>query len=905
MSEAIRWWAVMQVVSLAVLPLCLAMFSRLPDRGYSLSKPFALLFLGFGFWFLNSIGLLPNSRGGIIATLLVLTLIAGAFACQNRDELRTLASRHWRYVIAVELMLLVTFMVAVWLRHLVGQIQGTEQPMDLMFINAATVAERFPPQDPWLAGYDVAYYYFGYLIVAMIGKMAGVPTEVAYNLGLGMIASLTFVGAFGLVYNLVQAQEEGDAPPRAEEAMTVLTPASAPVNWRPPIFGIAAALMLVVMGNLAFVLHFASCNGIGNRGFYEWIDVSGLTADETCETWYPSQFFSFFDASRIYLLDTELQFRGITEFPMFSVLLGDLHPHVMALPFVLLAAGVALALFRSVEPLDLTYWLRRPLQLVAVAVMLGALAFINTWDIATMAFVVVLAVLAANFLQMRASPPRPVAADGGATAGAAKAALTQDEQLFLGIAAVVYAVGLAAMLITLDLSPLMRLLLVAGSVVLFGLFALYLSRDDWSFPVELTARTVTFAVPLLLLAVDLYIPFFMSFESQASGIGASVTRPGVEFAGTRPVWAFLFWGPLFVVVVPYVGARLLAAKERITRRAVLVASMLPAAVILGWGVLFLWQQALDSPKLAGAGGLATQIGDRGSEWLTALVFAAVLAGSVLALWLEATAPKDEGGREGNVFVLLLASTAFLLVLGCEFFYVGDLFNSRMNTVFKLYYQAWLLLALAGGFALYRLAGALHATEGAKQERRLYLGWAGAVAIVLAGAALYPLGGTFNRTRPYSEDGNLITSTNSLNGLNHFSEGERAAIDWLKKRAQGQDIVIAEAVGNDYTEAARISAATGAPAILGWGGHEDQWRGSSAPRAGRFEDVNALYSGEISRLREIVEKYDVTYIVVGDLERRTYGEPALQRFVEMPVAFQSGTVTIYSTAGLEDEVTAAP
>ena len=904
MSEAIRWWAVMQVVSIAVLPLCLAMFSRLPDRGYSLSKPFALLFLGFGFWFLNSIGLLPNSRGGIIAALLVLTLISGTFAYQNRDELRGLAYRHWRYVIAVEVMLLLTFLVAVWLRHLIGQIQGTEQPMDLMFINAATVADRFPPQDPWLAGYDVAYYYFGYLIVAMVGKMAGVPTEVAYNLGLGMIASLTFVGAFGLVYNLVKAQEDGDGPPRAEEAVTAPTPASARVNWRPPIFGIAAALMLVVMGNLAFVLHFASCNGIGGRGFYEWVDVSGLTADETCETWYPSQFFGFFDASRIYRMDNG-DFRGITEFPMFSFLLGDLHPHLMALPFVLLVAGVALALFRSAEPLDLTYWLRRPLQLVAVSVMLGALAFINTWDIATMAFVIVLAALAANFLQMRAAHPRPPPVDGEGTAGAAKTALTQDEQLFLGIAAVVYAVALGAMLIALDLSPLMRLSLAAGSVVLFALFALYLSRDNWSFPVELAARTVTFAVPLLLLAVDLYIPFFMSFESQASGIGASVTRPGVDFAGTRPVWAFLFWGPLFVVVVPYVGTRLLAARERITRRAVLGASMLPAAVILGWVVLFLWQQAVDSPKLAGAGGLATQIGDRGGEWLTALAFAAVLGGSVLALWLEATAPKDERGRQNHVFVLTLASTAFLLVLGCEFFYVGDLFNSRMNTVFKLYYQAWLLLALAGGFALYRLAAALQSREGTKGERRLYLGWAGAVAIVLAGAALYPLGGTFNRTRPYSQDGNLITSTNSLNGLNHFSEGERAAIDWLKERAQGQDIVIAEAVGNDYTEAARISAATGAPAILGWGGHEDQWRGSSAPRAGRFEDVNALYSGEISRLREIVKKYDVTYVVVGDLERRTYGEPALQRFADMPVAFQSGTVTIYSTAGLEDEVTAAP
>ena len=54
-------------------------------------------------------------------------------------------------------------------------------------------------------------------------------------------------------------------------------------------------------------------------------------------------------------------------------------------------------------------------------------------------------------------------------------------------------------------------------------------------------------------------------------------------------------------------------------------------------------------------------------------------------------------------ILVVTVGLLLLVLGTEFFYVGDVFNSRMNTVFKLYYQAWMMLALAGGFALYYLA----------------------------------------------------------------------------------------------------------------------------------------------------------------------------------------------------------
>jgi uncharacterized membrane protein len=67
----------------------------------------------------------------------------------------------------------------------------------------------------------------------------------------------------------------------------------------------------------------------------------------------------------------------------------------------------------------------------------------------------------------------------------------------------------------------------------------------------------------------------------------------------------------------------------------------------------------------------------------------------------------------------------------------------MNTVFKLYYQAWLLLALAGGFALYYLASHWRLSfEGAVPYRAV---WAAAAVIVLAGAALYPLGATYNRT----------------------------------------------------------------------------------------------------------------------------------------------------------------
>ena len=137
---------------------------------------------------------------------------------------------------------------------------------------------------------------------------------------------------------------------------------------------------------------------------------------------------------------------------------------------------------------------------------------------------------------------------------------------------------------------------------------------------------------------------------------------------------------------------------------------------------------------------------------------------------------------------------------------------------------------------------------------------------------------------------------------NFSSDELKAIAFLNGLAQGQDLVIAEAVGNDYSSAARISAATGVPAILGWGGHEDQWRGSSKLRVGRFEDVNSLYTTtDVTAMNQILKKYGVTYVYVGPLERSTYGEAGLAKFKPLPVAFQSGTVTIYRASSTTGEV----
>ena len=61
-------------------------------------------------------------------------------------------------------------------------------------------------------------------------------------------------------------------------------------------------------------------------------------------------------------------------------------------------------------------------------------------------------------------------------------------------------------------------------------------------------------------------------------------------------------------------------------------------------------------------------------------------------------------NEDDRGVLLLVLGAMITLLACELVYIKDPYGAklyRMNTVFKLYFQAWLLMVIAGPWCLAR------------------------------------------------------------------------------------------------------------------------------------------------------------------------------------------------------------
>ncbi|MBI2940938.1 MAG: hypothetical protein HYY04_10925, partial [Chloroflexi bacterium] len=233
------------------------------------------------------------------------------------------------------------------------------------------------------------------------------------------------------------------------------------------------------------------------------------------------------------------------------------------------------------------------------------------------------------------------------------------------------------------------------------------------------------------------------------------------------------------------------------------------------------------------------------------------------------------------------------------------FSDRMNTVFKLYYQTWVLFAVAAAYAVVALADRIGRLHQAHQDERADTGFVptvglvgadawgvAAVAIALMALVYTPMA-LLARTEGFAR-------TPTLDGLayqSRFRPDDAEAIRWLQANVAGSPVIL-EAPGGSYSQFGRVSANTGLPTVLGWDFHERQWRGTAVDEEmnRRKADVDAMYrSTDVGQVRRLLQKYRVAYVYVGALEREQYGrqDPALLNRLRsfLDVAYDRNGVTI--------------
>jgi uncharacterized membrane protein len=526
-------------------------------------------------------------------------------------------------------------------------------------------------------------------------------------------------------------------------------------------------------------------------------------------------------------------------------MLGDLHPHVLALPVGLAVLGLGLELLLRIWPKPgeqgsgLGLAAQFPLPLVAFAsLVLGGLAFLNTWDFPV--YLVICA--AATWLAWRRR--------GGPGLG-----------------------GLA-----------------------------------WRWG------------GVLALGVLLYLLFYLSFSSQAGGI-----LPNLIFVTKGQQFAVMF-GPLLVPVVLWLGALALSRRRQLNwGRGFLLAfgfTFVLFAFSLFLGALLLQNPfaAVLASDLIQPMGVRQAVGALLERRLlmpgTVVALTALLALAIAALLQRgrergalgtpsaAPNPTEESPSHApeafgpeEVFLILLVTVGAVLVLAPEFVYLRDQFGTRMNTIFKFYFQTWAFWSVAAAYGLVVLSG-----RGRDRTRResaftgkiRTLPWA-RLGSYLAAAGFF-LGFVYTPLSIWTKTSGFgLARSATLDASAHLKSDDPAdaqAIAWINSNLNGGPI--AEAVGGEYTDFARISTYTGIPTVLGWPGHEGQWRGGYNEVGSREGDIAQLYRSEDwTTALNVIQRYQIQYIYYGPLEVESYGSGGLAKFrAHLHMVYHTDQVSIF-------------
>jgi len=979
MTEFVLWYIAIELLGLAALPLAMAALPRLADRGYGLAKVLGVLLITFCNYLLGSVLKLGNNAPLLVLCMALLCAVGLVALRDERAELRRWLRARRTVILTQEVLFLTLFAAWSMVRAAHPGVLSTEKPMDLALMTATHKATAFPPYDPWLSGTSINYYYGGYLAIGAMVTLTGVAPTVGYNLGVALVFALAGVSAYAVIYSLTRS-----------------------VRW-----SLLAPVFVLLVGNLDGLSQFLNPAVRANN-------FAG---------------FNFFNSSRI----VEPPNNTITEFPAFSFLLGDLHPHVIGLPFTILAIGVALNLalaaqagWRALAPDDL----RRTITLLLAGLVVGALYFINSWDWPSYLLLTVAALLVPGLARLTGR--------------------LLSEGLGLGLAVVVLSYLLyleyrhdfqpqySSVGVRFHGSPTDQVLTMFGlflapvAVFIVGMFwqratagapedgcAPYgrapepnvamatatvdaaNARSSAALPARRVARSGAATVvldreptpptpPTLSdLDDDLYdedeagadeddeqpeeetpwdpdlprlpMPSFRSRQRRnGKGKGqaqkarrgrASMSASAVDTVSSQPINGIV------------------QGRDDDTARSREGADGYDAADVGG-------DEDIDLPRLPvpsfmtrnkrqraerdGRQGRTDSSGHgprlRPNWGAIALVVSAVLLWGLLSVtgtfgtmglllpfmaaalylaWREARAV-----RPINAFALLLCAGGIALIVACDTVYLRDNFCGpdasgnctdalyRMNTVFKLYYQAWTLLALGAVYGLWMLWTRLRGSIAR------FLAPGGAAAVIAAGGVYTVLGLFTPTTNAYTDPAAFTdpTAAATLDGasyLRHYVHqpltaadaslasaaeiamanrvanaipADAAAIDWISHNVQGHptlleaDVAIGVPNGDplviqngpeDYWPYPgdagrellmyRVSTFTGLADVLGSGySHEGLWHGGQAVTdkyydvGTRFNDVHTMYtSGDSAVVGGLLRHYGVDYIYLGGAELYAY------------------------------------
>jgi len=352
MFEVFIWWLIVEVLGFLALPFSSYIFKNIADRGYGFSKIIGILAMGYITWVLSHI--LPYNLVTIGVSFVV--LLSSFILLKKKVNLKDYFKKNLKIIRTTEIIFFILFLFFTIIRAQTPAAEGLEKLFDLSMINGILKSPKMPPIDPWYSGGKINYYYFGHFVVATLTKISFLPSYITFNLALGMLFALISVGTFSICYNLTKKVS----------------------------FGLAGILFLVFIGNLLGFLQILTM--IKPSLVHFFISTSKIEYAMTCchnpnGPFWPQVF------SLPVWSSTRIIPNTINEFPYASFLFGEVHSHILSIPFQLLFLGLLLELFSSKMDFKKLDWMKIRLPVfLTISLVLGCLYFTNSWELPTYTF---------------------------------------------------------------------------------------------------------------------------------------------------------------------------------------------------------------------------------------------------------------------------------------------------------------------------------------------------------------------------------------------------------------------------------------------------------------------------------------------------------------------------------------
>jgi len=649
---------------------------------------------------------------------------------------------------------------------------------------ASAIDSPVLPKEPWMEGFPLNYYVFWYRFGAMLSSLLSIDVWDTYHTMISI--SMALYGA--VIFQIIRVVLGGSN-----------------------LLASLGALFIPFGPNVAGIL-ILSRDKQGN-----FITDPGW--------WGPSRVIQ----------------GAIDEFPAWSFVLGDAHPHYLNLvtfPFLLL---VLYRIMTSARP-----FAEKSIQ-TGLFVIAGVLFLVgsNAWEVPMWAGAVGILVLTSMILFKIGFPASlvsvSVGAAGATPASADSTSASGDDrysELFKQLAAL--------------------------AVPVIALAVLVLRRESvtWFQVGLVVVCVITFEILFFPGKLSLSNPF-----TRASGAHKEGERR--LFGKKELVW-LAFWVLLFIALrlssshIQSEGGKLEFVRSPIpvTTTAELFAHWGTQLAIIALSTLLLQPFSLNLVMMVAFLG-CTIFFDKGALFIYALI------GLQLVRLLS---PRDRPATWKDVFGEGLVIISLGLVLLPEVVFLNDAYGpeiERMNTIFKIYTTSWALLGLSA-FYLFSLVW----QRRSKQLDAIAPGFAMIAGVTLTATLAFGTWRFYDHVYPMRKMEPSEFGREGLGLANRKYPGSGEIIRALRKQPFGR---VLETQGGPYSFTCFVSTLAGQPAYLGWANHVNlllkQNEGVKAGEIGRRERVTDEFykQSDCVARRDLAAREQIRYVVVGSKERERYSD----------------------------------